>query len=248
MSRGVVIVTGGSRGIGRACVLLAAERGYDVVFSWVSGEDAAKLLVAEVEAAGGKAIAVRSDIAAEADILSLFAVADAVGPLVGLVNNAGVVDKTARVEDMSVARLERMFRINVIGSMVAAREAVKRMSTRHGGKGGSIVNIASVASVLGSPALFVDYAASKAAIDTFTLGLGREVADEGIRVNAVRPGIIATDIHASAGEPDRVANIRSQIPMKREGSPDEVARAVLWLLSDEASYTTGSIVTVSGGR
>lgn len=248
MSRGVVIVTGGSRGIGRACVLLAAERGYDVVFSWVSGEDAAKSLVAEVEAAGGKAIAVRSDIAAEADILSLFAVADAVGPLVGLVNNAGVVDKTARVEDMSVARLERMFRINVIGSMVAAREAVKRMSTRHGGKGGSIVNIASVASVLGSPALFVDYAASKAAIDTFTLGLGREVADEGIRVNAVRPGIIATDIHASAGEPDRVANIRSQIPMKREGSPDEVARAVLWLLSDEASYTTGSIVTVSGGR
>ncbi|WP_407049418.1 SDR family oxidoreductase [Methyloraptor flagellatus] len=248
MSKGVVIVTGGSRGIGRACVLLAAERGYDVVFSWVSGEDAAKSLVAEVEAAGGKAIAVRSDIAAEADILSLFAVADAVGPLVGLVNNAGVVDKTARVEDMSVARLERMFRINVIGSMVAAREAVKRMSTRHGGKGGSIVNIASVASVLGSPALFVDYAASKAAIDTFTLGLGREVADEGIRVNAVRPGIIATDIHASAGEPDRVANIRSQIPMKREGSPDEVARAVLWLLSDEASYTTGSIVTVSGGR
>lgn len=248
MSKGVVIVTGGSRGIGRACVRLAAERGYDVVFSWVSGEDAAKSLVGEVEAAGGKAIAVRSDIAAEADILSLFAVADAVGPLVGLVNNAGVVDKTARVEDMSVARLERMFRVNVIGSMVAAREAVKRMSTRHGGKGGSIVNISSVASVLGSPALFVDYAASKAAIDTFTLGFGREVAEEGVRVNAVRPGIIATDIHASGGEPDRVANTRSQIPMKREGSPDEIARAVLWLLSDEASYTTASILTVSGGR
>jgi NAD(P)-dependent dehydrogenase (short-subunit alcohol dehydrogenase family) len=244
----VVLVTGGSRGIGRACAIAVAETGLGVVVNYVSNDREAGYLVDAINSSGGRAIAAKGDVANEADVLAVFEAVDKFGMLVGLVNNAGVVDVTARVDEMSAARLERMFRINVIGSFLVAREAVKRMSTRHGGAGGSIVNVSSVAALIGSPNLFVDYAASKGAIDTFTLGLAREVADEGIRVNAVRPGIIDTDIHASAGQPGRIAEVRDSIPMKREGSPDEVARAIMWLLSDDASYTTGSILNVSGGR
>ncbi|MEJ1161872.1 SDR family oxidoreductase [Prosthecomicrobium sp. N25] len=248
MSDRVLVVTGGSRGIGRATVLLAAERGYDVVFSFVSDKAAADSLVDAVSKAERTAVAVRSDIGVEADVLALFAAADRLGTLAGLVNNAGVLDLQARVDEMSVARLERMMRINVIGTILASREAVKRLSTRHGGRGGAIVNLSSAAAVLGAPGQYADYAASKGAIDTFTLGLGREVAAEGIRVNAVRPGLIDTDIHASGGIPDRIAQLRDTIPMKREGTAEECARAILWLLSDEASYSVGAVLPVTGGR
>lgn len=244
----VAIVTGGSRGIGRACALGLGKRGYHVIVNYAGNEDAAKSVVHDIEAAGGWALAVQGDVGVEEDIKRLFEIADTIGKLVVLVNNAGVVDVKARVDEMSVERLTRMFTINVVGSFIAAREAVKRMSTKHGGAGGSIVNISSVAASLGSPGLFVDYAASKGAIDTFTKGLALEVADEGIRVNAVSPGMIATDIHASGGLPDRVAQTRDAIPMKREGFPEEVANAVLWLISDEASYATGANITISGGR
>lgn len=248
MSDRVLVVTGGSRGIGRATALAAAADGFDVVFSYVSDAGAAESLVAEIGAAGGRAVAVRADVGVEAEVLALFAAADAVGRVAGLVNNAGVVDRAARVDEMTVARLERMLRINVIGSVVAAREAVRRMSTRHGGRGGAIVNLSSAAALLGAPGQYVDYAAAKGAIDSFTIGLAREVAAEGVRVNAVRPGIIDTDIHASGGIPDRAEAMRGAIPMGRAGTAAECAAAVLWLLSDAASYTTGSIVTVSGGR
>ena len=248
MSEHVLVVTGGSRGIGRATVLLAAERGWDVVFSYVSDAAAAASLAGEVERLGRRAVAVKSDIAVEADVIALFEAADRLGRLGGLVNNAGVVDVAQRVDEMSLARLERMMRINVIGSILAAREAVRRMSTRHGGAGGAIVNLSSAAARLGAPGQYVDYAAAKGAIDAFTLGLGREVAAEGIRVNAVRPGLIETDIHASGGIPDRVAQLTHLIPMQRGGTAEEVARAILWLLSDEASYCAGATLTVSGGR
>lgn len=244
----VVLVTGGSRGIGRACAILAAEAGLGVVVNFVGNELAAAEVVDAINASGGRAAAVQGDVGSEADVLKIFAAVDAFGKLVGLVNNAGVVDVTARLDEMSAARIERMMRINIIGSLLVAREAVKRMSTKHGGIGGSIVNVSSIAAKLGSPGLFLDYATSKGAIDTFTTGLAREVAGEGIRVNAVRPGLIDTDIHASAGEPDRIARSRDSIPMKREGSPDEIARAIFWLLSDEASYVTGAILDVTGGR
>lgn len=248
MSDRVLVVTGGSRGIGRATVLLAAERGWDVVFSYVSDGTAADALVEAVAALGRRCVAVRSDVGVEADVLALFAEADRMGRLAGLVNNAGVIDVAARVETMTVDRLERMMRINVIGTIVPSREAVRRMSTRHGGKGGAIVNLSSIAPTLGAPGQYVDYAASKGAIDAFTLGLGREVAAEGIRVNAVRPGLIETDIHASGGIPDRVAQLAHQVPMQRGGTAEEVARAIVWLLSDEASYCAGTVLTVSGGR
>ncbi|MBY0613315.1 MAG: SDR family oxidoreductase [Beijerinckiaceae bacterium] len=244
----VAIVTGGSRGIGRACALGLGSRGYQVIVNYAGNADAAKSVVHDIEAAGGWALAVQGDVGNEDDVKHLFEIADTIGKLAVLVNNAGVVDVKARVDEMSVERLTRMFTINVVGSFVAAREAVKRMSTKHGGSGGTIVNISSVAATLGSPGLFVDYAASKGAIDTFTKGLALEVADEGIRVNAVSPGLIATDIHASGGLPDRVAETRAAIPMKREGFPEEVAAAVLWLISDEASYATGANITISGGR
>jgi len=244
----IVLVTGGSRGIGRACAVMVAEAGLGVVVNYVGNKAAADTVVGAINSSGGRAIAVAGDVGNEADVLALYAAVDGFGTLVGLVNNAGIVDTKARLDEMSADRIARMMRINVFGSMIVAREAVKRMSTKHGGIGGAIVNLSSVAAVLGAPGQYVDYATSKGAIDTFTLGLAREVAGEGIRVNAVRPGIIDTDIHASGGEPDRVAQMRASLPMEREGTAEEVARAVLWLLSDDASYTTGAILNVSGGR
>ncbi|PTE08032.1 SDR family oxidoreductase [Mesorhizobium helmanticense] len=245
----VLLVTGGSRGIGAAISRLAAAAGYRVAVNYASNEAAAKALVAEIKAAGGEAIAVKGDVGVEADVIAMFDTVDgAWGRLDAIVNNAGIVDVKARVDEMSAARLERMMRINVVGPFLCAREAVRRMSTRHGGKGGAIVNISSAASVHGSAGEYVDYAASKGAIDTFTVGLAREVATEGVRVNAVRPGIIDTEIHASGGQPDRIARMKDMLPMKRAGTADEVAHAVLYLLSDEASYTTGAILNVSGGR
>ncbi|MGJ7613423.1 MULTISPECIES: SDR family oxidoreductase [unclassified Variovorax] len=245
----VLLITGGGRGIGAATALLAAKRGYAVAVNYASNSLAADEVVRTIRAGGGTAIAVQADVGDEAQVLAMFEKIDAkLGRLTALVNNAGVVDMQARVDEMSVARLERMFRINVIGSFVCAREAVRRMSTRHGGTGGAIVNISSGAARLGSPGQYVDYAASKAAIDTFTIGLAKEVADEGIRVNAVRPGLIDTDIHASGGMPDRAFELAPSVPMKRTGTADEIAGAVLWLLSAEASYTTMALLDVTGGR
>jgi NAD(P)-dependent dehydrogenase (short-subunit alcohol dehydrogenase family) len=244
-----VLVTGGSRGIGAAICRLAAERGYRVAINYASNAEAAEKLVTEIAAKGGEAFAVKGDVGSEKDVLAMFAAVDArFGSLDALVNNAGIVDVKARIDEMSLSRLERMMRINVIGSMLCAREAVKRMSTRHGGKGGAIVNISSVAATVGSPGEYVDYAASKGAIDTFTVGLSKEVALEGIRVNAVRPGIVDTEIHASGGQPDRVERLKGMIPMGRGGTAEEIANTVLWLLSDEASYATGALVNISGGR
>jgi NAD(P)-dependent dehydrogenase (short-subunit alcohol dehydrogenase family) len=244
-----LLVTGGSRGIGAAVSLLAAQRGYQVAVNYLRDENSARALVKRLQAQGVNAIAVQADVSDEAQVLAMFARMDAeLGTLAALVNNAGIVDMKARLDEMSAARLERMFRINVIGSMLCAREAVKRMSTRHGGVGGAIVNVSSVAARLGSPAQYLDYAASKGAIDTFTLGLARELAAEGVRVNAVRPGIIDTDIHARSGDADRVKTIAPSLPMQRVGTAQEVAHAIVWLLSDEASYTTGAIIDVAGAR
>lgn len=245
----VLLVTGGSRGIGAATALLAARQGWAVAVNYTAHSMAADAVVSGIRASGGKAIAVQADVADEAQVLRLFEQVDAqLGRLTGLVNNAGVVDATARVDEMSVARWRRMFDINVIGSMLCAREAVRRMSTRHGGAGGSIVNLSSAASRLGSPGQYVDYAAAKGAIDAFTIGLAKEVAAEGVRVNAVRPGLIETDIHASGGLPHRVNELKHQVPMQRGGTAHEVAQAIVWLLSDAASYTTMSLLDVSGGR
>lgn len=244
----VAIVTGGSRGIGRAVSLLLAERGYAICLSYVSDSAAAQAVVDAITAKGGKALAVRSDVGVEADVLALFQAADELGRLAALVNNAGVVDLKSDVADMSAARLQRMMNTNVVGSFLCAREAVRRMSTKRGGAGGAIVNLSSVAARLGGPGQFVDYAASKGAIDTLTIGLAREVAGEGIRVNAVAPGIIATEIHASGGEPDRVERLGPGVPMGRAGTAEEVAAPIAWLISEEASYTTGAILDVGGGR
>jgi len=244
----VVIITGGSRGIGRATALAAAARGYRVVVGYASNKAAADEVVTAIEARNGKAIAVKCDVASEEDILVLFKAADGFGRLGALVNNAGIVGPSQRVEDMSAERIQRMMTVNVTGSMLCAREAVKRMSTRHGGEGGVIVNLSSVAAKLGSPNTYVDYAASKGAVDSFTVGLGYEVAGEGIRVAAIRPGLIDTDIHASGGEPDRAHRLAHMVPMKRVGSADEIANAIVWLMSDEASYVTSAILDVSGGR
>ena len=244
-----ILVTGGSRGIGAAVSRLAAKAGYRVAVNYATNANAARAVVDEIVSAGGEAFAVQADVGRESDVVAMFAAVDSrLGRLDALVNNAGIVDVKARVDEMSAARLERMMRINVVGSMLCAREAVKRMSTKHGGKGGAIVNVSSAAAKHGSAGDYVDYAASKGAIDTFTIGLAREVAAEGVRVNAVRPGIVDTEIHASGGQPGRPAALRHIIPMQREGQPEEIAHAILWLVSDEASYTTGALLDVSGGR
>jgi NAD(P)-dependent dehydrogenase (short-subunit alcohol dehydrogenase family) len=244
----VVIITGGSRGIGRATALAAAARGFRVCVGYASNEAAGRQVVSAIEAKNGKAIALKCDVGNESDIIALFKAADAFGTLGVLINNAGIVGPTSRVDEMSAERIQRMMAVNVTGSILCAREAVKRMSTRHGGKGGVIVNLSSVAAKLGSPNTYVDYAASKGAIDSFTIGLGHEVAGEGIRVAAIRPGLIDTEIHASGGEPDRAHRLGHMVPMKRVGTADEIANAIVWLMSDEASYVTSAILDVSGGR
>ncbi|MES2974615.1 MAG: SDR family oxidoreductase [Pseudomonadota bacterium] len=245
----IVLVTGGSRGIGAATALAAAKKGYAVAVNYAANSRAADDVVLQIRAGGGKAISVQADVAQEEQVLDMFRAVDAqLGRLTALVNNAGVVDVTARLDQMGTQRLKRMFDINVIGSMVCAREAVLRMSTRHGGSGGAIVNLSSAAARIGAPGQYVDYAAAKGAIDTFTIGLAKEVAAEGIRVNAVRPGLIETDIHASGGLPNRVKDLQHQVPMQRGGTAQEVADLIVWLMSEEASYTTMSLIDVSGGR
>jgi NAD(P)-dependent dehydrogenase (short-subunit alcohol dehydrogenase family) len=256
-----LLITGGSRGIGAAAARLAAQAGWDVAVNYMRDAAAAEAVAAAVRSAGRRALVLQADVAVDAEVVAMFAAIDrAWGPgqsLGGLVNNAGVVDVASRVDQMSAARIQRMFAINVFGTIACSREAVRRMSTRHGGgtgaaagggRGGVIVNLSSAAARLGSPGQYVDYAAAKGAIDTFTLGLAREVGAEGIRVNAVRPGLIDTDIHASGGEPHRAAQLAPTVPMQRTGSAEEVARAIVWLLSEDSSYTTGSVVDVTGGR
>jgi NAD(P)-dependent dehydrogenase (short-subunit alcohol dehydrogenase family) len=245
----VIIVTGGSRGIGAAIARLAAVEGYAVCISYRHNQCAAEAMVASINEKNGTATVVQADVAAEQDVVRRFERVDStLGPVTALVNNAGILEQQACVEDMGAERITRIFATNVVGSFICAREAVRRMSTRHDGLGGAIVNISSRASRLGAPGEYVDYAASKAAIDTLTIGLAKEVAAQGIRVNAVSPGVIYTDIHASGGEPQRVERIKDSIPMKRGGEPEEVARAALWLLSEDASYTAGASINVSGGR
>ncbi len=245
----MLLITGGSRGIGAATALLAAQDGWAVAVNYANNQAAANQVVQAIAQAGGQAIAVQGDVADEAQIARLFATVDQqLGRVTGLVNNAGVVDVTARVEDMSWERLERMMRINVLGTFACAKEAIRRMSTRHGGQGGVIVNLSSAAARLGAPGQYVDYAASKGAVDTFTVGLAKELATESIRVNAVRPGVIDTDIHASGGLPNRARDLAPQIPMQRPGTAQETAQAIVWLLSDKASYVTGTCLDVTGGR
>ena len=247
--RKVLLVTGGGRGIGAATCILAAQKGWDVAVNYTANADAAQLVVKQIQDAGARAMAVQADVADEGQVLAMFKRVKAeLGPLQGLVNNAGVIDVTARLDEMSMARWRRMFDVNVLGSMLCAREAVLQMSTKHGGQGGSIVNLSSAASRLGAAGQYLDYAAAKGAIDSLTLGLAKEVAGEGVRVNAVRPGLIDTEIHASGGLPNRVKDLEHLVPAKRGGSAMEVAQAIVWLLSEEASYTTMSLIDVSGGR
>lgn len=245
----VIIVTGGSRGIGAATAKLAAKQGYAVCVNYVSNAAAAEAVAADIRAAGGRAITVAGDVAKEEDVVRLFATVDQqLGRVTALVNNAGILEHQSRLDEMTAERINRVLVANITGSLLCAREAVKRMSTRHGGQGGTIVNLSSMAAKLGGPGEYVDYAASKGAIDAFTIGLAKEVAAEGIRVNAVRPGLIYTDIHASGGEAGRVDRLKDAVPMKRGGTAEEVANAILWLASDESSYATGTFIDVSGGR
>ena len=245
----VVIITGGGRGIGAATARLAASRGYAVCVNYLNNRDAAEGIVAEIKRAGSRALAVAGDVASEPDVVRLFETAEKMlGPVTALVNNAGTVGRQMRVEQMDAERLARVFAVNVIGCFLCAREAVRRMSTRSGGRGGAIVNVSSGAARLGSPGEYVDYAATKGALDTMTIGLAREVAAEGIRVNAVRAGYIYTDFHALGGEPGRVDRVKQYVPLKRGGQPEEVANAILWLLSEEASFSTGTFLDVTGGR
>jgi NAD(P)-dependent dehydrogenase (short-subunit alcohol dehydrogenase family) len=249
MNDKVMIVTGGSRGIGAATAKLAALRGYAVCVNYLRNRAAADSVVDEINASGGRALAVAADVSQEADVVRLFATVDGrLGRLCALVNNAGILERQIRVDEIDGYRLQRILAANVIGPFLCCREAVRRMSSKHGGRGGAIVNVSSAAARLGSPGEYVDYAASKGAIDTLTIGLSREVAAEGIRVNGVRPGYIHTDIHASGGEPGRVERLRSSLPMRRGGEPIEVAQAILWLLSAEASYVTGSFIDAAGGK
>lgn len=245
----VIIVTGASRGIGAATALLAAQRGYSVCVNYRAHQLEADGVVRQIQSAGGRAISVAADVSSEPDVVRLFETCDReLGSPTALVNNAGILEKQMRVEAMDAARIQRIFATNVIGSFLCAREAVRRMSTRRGGAGGAIVNVSSAASRLGAPGEYVDYAASKGAVDTLTIGLAKEVAEEGIRVNGVRAGYIYTDMHASGGEPGRVDRVKQFLPMRRGGTADEVARAILWFLSNEASFTTGSFIEVSGGN
>ncbi|MDH4555883.1 SDR family oxidoreductase [Pseudomonas sp. BN417] len=245
----VMLITGASRGIGAATARLAAQRGYALGINYRQQREAAEALVREIEAAGGRALALGADVGDETQVLRMFEHLDrAFGRLDVLVNNAGMLERQMRLEDMDVARLERVLRANVVGSFLCAREAIKRMSTRHGGQGGAIVNLSSIAARLGAPNEYIDYAAAKGAIDSMTLGMAKELAADGIRVNAVRPGVIRTEIHASGGEPDRVERVRQSVPMGRGGEAEEVANAILWLASEEASYTSGALLDVGGGR
>ena len=245
----LVLITGGSRGIGAATALLAARQGYAVAVNYSANSLAADEVVRQIRQSGGQAMAVQADVALEAQVITMFEKIDAkFGPISALVNNAGVVDQTTRVDAITLERLQRLFAVNVFGSFLCAREAVRRMSTRYGGTGGAIVNVSSAAARLGSPGQYVDYAAAKGAIDTFTLGLAKEVAQEGIRVNAVRPGLIDTDIHASGGLPQRAHDLAPEVPMQRAGTAEEVAEAIVWLLGDQASYATGALLDIAGGR
>lgn len=245
----VMVITGGSRGIGAATAKLAALHGYAVCVTYLNNRDAADAVIDEIKANGGHAIAVSANVSLESDVINLFKTVDTqLGTVTALVNNAGILEKQIRVESVDAARLSRIFAANVIGPFLCAREAVRRMSHKHGGRGGAIVNVSSAASRLGSAGEYVDYAASKGAIDTLTIGLSREVAEEGIRVNAVRPAFIYTDMHASGGEPGRVDRLKATLPMKRGGHPEEVAIAIIWLLSNEASYTTGTFIELAGGK
>lgn len=245
----VIIITGGSRGIGAATARLAAARGYAVCVNYLQNQRAAHTVVDEIRAGGGRAIAVAADVASESEVIRMFETVDEqLGTVAALVNNAGMLEKQARVEEVSADRLNRIFAANITGCFLCAREAIKRMSSRQGGQGGAIVNVSSAASRLGAAGEYVDYAASKGAVDVLTIGLSKEVAAEGIRVNAVRPAFIYTDIHARGGEPGRVDRIKDTLPMRRGGQPEEVASAILWLLSDEASYVTGTFVELAGGR